>query len=323
MRAAVLAALLLLTPAAAAAGEAIGLRSVSLTLNPEDRSQATADGLRWRGGLAVTSEAEGFGGLSDLLLAPDGAGLLAVSDEGRWVSATLAYDAAGDLAGLSAARLGPLHDTAGRLLSVSIKRRQDAEALARLPDGSLLVAFERAHRLRRFSAGLEGPTEIFAAPHGLAEAAANAGIEALVTLADGRLLAFTEGQPAGQGFAVYLRDGRGAWQNLTLQPSGLFRPTGAARLPSGDLLLLERRFTLLGGLGARLSRIALADIRPGALLRTEEIAELRPPLTLDNFEGVAVHQAPDGTTRITLVSDDNYSALQRSLVVQFELLGKE
>jgi hypothetical protein len=52
----------------------------------------------------------------------------------------------------------------------------------------------------------------------------------------------------------------------------------------------------------------------------EQIAELRPPLTLDNFEGVAVHLAPDGTTRITLVSDDNFHPLQRTLIVQFELV---
>src|SRR3546814_16768453 len=74
---------------------------------------------------------------------PDGRGLVAISDEGRWLSAARAYDADGNGAGLTAARCGPLHDAAGRLLSVSIKRRQDAEALARLPDGSLLVAFER------------------------------------------------------------------------------------------------------------------------------------------------------------------------------------
>ena len=319
MRAALLAALLLLAPAAAAQ-ETIDVACTRLTLNPEDRAATTVGPLAWRGGCALTSDAAGFGGLSDLLLAPDGGSLLAVSDEGRWLSAALAYDTDGDLAGLTAARLGPLHDTAGRLLSVSIKRRQDAEALARLPDGSLLVAFEREHRLRRFAAGLGGPTEIFDAPPGLTEAAANAGIEALVTLADGRLLAFREGPQDDGSTPAWLRDPDGTWHDLILRPGGLFRPTGAALLPSGDVLLLERRFTLLGGLGARVSRIAAADIRPGARLEAETLADLGPPLTLDNFEGVAAHRAPDGTTRITLLSDDNFNALQRTLLVQFELL---
>jgi len=326
LRAALLAALLLLAPAAAAQ-EAIDVGCTRLALNPEDKAATTVGRLAWRGGCALTSDAAGFGGLSDLLLAPDGGRLLAVSDKGRWLSAALAYDADGDLAGLIETRLGPLHDTAGRLLSVSIKKRQDAEALARLPDGSLLVAFERAHRLRRFAAGLGGPTEIFDAPPGLEEAGLNAGIEALVTLADGRLLAFSEGQEAAEqddgSLAIYLRETSGAWRTLSLRPGGLFRPTGAALLPSGDVLLLERRFTLLGGLGARVSRIAAAAIRPGATLQAETLAELGPPLTLDNFEGVAAHRAADGTTRITLLSDDNFNALQRTLVVQFELVEGE
>jgi hypothetical protein len=320
LRAALLAVLLLLAPLPAAAQDAIALRSSALTLNPEDKAETTVGRLRWRGGFEVSSEAAGFGGLSDLELAADGRRLLAVSDEGRWLAASLTYDAAGALSGVAEASLGPLHDTAGRLLSVSIKRRQDAEALARLPDGSLLVAFEREHRLRRFAQGLAGPPEVFGAPPGLVDADGNAGIEALVTLADGRLLAFSEGQRVGEAFAVYLRESDGTWQALTLQPSGLFRPTGAALLPSGDVLLLERRYTLLGGLGGRLSRIPAAGIRPGARLVGEQIAELRPPLTLDNFEGVAVHLAPDGTTRITLVSDDNFHPLQRTLIVQFELV---
>lgn len=321
MRAAFLAALLLLAPAAIAAEDAaIDVGCASLALNPEDKTQATVGRLVWRGGCALTSDAGGFGGLSDLLLAEDGIGLIAVSDEGRWLTARLAYDAGGDLAGLAGARLGPLHDTAGRLLSVSIKQRQDAEALARLADGSLVVAFERTHRLRRFAAGLNGPTEIFDAPPGLTETSDNAGVEALVALADGGLLAFAEGQQDdGRGIA-WLRGPDGTWHDLALRPGGLFRPTGAALLPDGDLLLLERRYTLLGGLGARVSRIAAGTIRAGARLEPETLAELAPPLTLDNFEGIAAHRAADGTTRITLLSDDNFNAFQRTLIVQFELV---
>ena len=323
MRAALLATLLLLTPAVSAVAAddaAIEVGCTGLALNPEDKTQTTVGRLGWRGGCALGTEADGFGGLSDLLLAADGVGLAAVSDEGRWLTARLVYDAEGDLDGIAGARLGPLHDTAGRLLSVSIKKRQDAEALARLPDGSLVVAFERAHRLRRFAAGLDGPTEVFDAPPALAEAGGNAGIEALVALADGRLLAFAEGAQEDGSGTVWLRTPAGEWQDLTLRAGSLFRPTGAALLPSGDVLLLERRYTLLGGLGARVSRIAAATIRPGARLAPKTLAELAPPLTLDNFEGIAAHRAADGTTRITLLSDDNFNAFQRTLLVQFELL---
>lgn len=319
MRALFLAALLLWAPGPALAQGAIELRNAGLRLNSDDRAQTDIGGLRWRGGYEVTSPSARFGGLSDLVLSADGGALLAVTDEGGWLAAELSYDDTGDFRGLGIARMGYLHDPSGKLLSG--KYRQDAEALTRLPDGSLLAAFERDHRLRRFGLGLERPPEDFAAPPGLATAGLNAGIEAMVTLADGRLLAFSEGEESDGTFTTYLRRADGTWNTLSLQRSGLFRPTGAALLPDGAVLLLERRFTLLGGLGARLSRIDAADIEAGALLKSAELAELRAPLTLDNFEGVAVHRAPDGTTRITLVSDDNFNPLQRTLVIQFELLA--
>jgi hypothetical protein len=320
LRALFLAVLLLIAPAAVAASEAIELRAQALWLNPEDRTQETIGRLPWRGGVELTSETAGFGGLSDLELEPDGMGLLAVTDEGRWLSARLSYDDGGALAGVTAAHMGWLHDTPGNSLAQAAKRRQDAEALTRLPDGSLLVAFERDHRIERFAGGLDATPEAFPAPPGLAAAPVNAGLEALVTLPDGRLLAFTEGQRQGDGLVAYLRDGDGAWHSLLLEATGLFRPTGAALLPDGDVLLLERRYTILGGPGARLSRIPLEGIHPGARLRGKEIAEIRPPLTVDNFEGVAVHRAGDGSLRITLLSDDNFNPLQRTLIVQFELL---
>ena len=37
------------------------------------------------------------------------------------------------------------------------------------------------------------------------------------------------------------------------------------------------------------------------------------------MEGIAVHRARDGETVMTLMSDDNFSAFQRSLIMQFTL----
>ena len=332
-RPAVLAALLwLLTaalPAVAWAQTPLALQASPLRLNPEDKAQQTVGGLRWRGGLRLSADDPRFGGLSDLVLSPDGQTLTAITDAGRWLTARLTYDKAGNLAGVADGRWGALRETTGLLLSG--KSSQDAEALTRLSDGSLVVAFEHKHRLRRFPPDAPGP-ELGAVPAavmpppGLAGAGRNGGLEALVALAGDRLLGFTEGQKLGglkgdDSYAVYLRETTGKWQALALKPKGLFYPTGAAQLPSGDVILLERRFTLLGGLSARLRRISLASIQPGALLTGTEIAELRAPVTLDNFEGVAVHQPGDGSTRITLISDDNFNPLQRTLIVQFELTG--
>lgn len=296
------------------------LQSNPLLLNPEDKTQRLVGRLVWRGGIAVTAGEARFGGLSDLLLDADGIGFSAVTDEGHWLRGRLLYDEAGDLVGVQSTGFDRLKDINGAPLDG--KQQQDAESLARLADGSLLVGFERNHRLRRFPAeqGLAGRPSAFPTPAGLDQASINSGVEALVSLADGRLVAFTEGQAIGENYGAYLWEADQGWSALALVPAGLFRPTGATLLPDGDIVLLERRFTVLGGLGMRLRRIAATTVRPGALLQGEEIAELRPPLTVDNFEGVAVHQAADGAWRLTLISDDNFSPLQRNLIVQFELL---
>src|SRR3546814_19069751 len=101
-----------------------------------------------------------------------------------------------------------ISDWSSDVCSSDLKRRQDAEALARLPDGSLLVAFAREHRLRRFTADLGGRAEVFDAPPGLAEAAINAGIEAMVHRAEVRLLAFGEGRTARHGRASVRERGK-------------------------------------------------------------------------------------------------------------------
>ena len=38
---------------------------------------------------------------------------------------------------------------------------------------------------------------------------------------------------------------------------------------------------------------------------------------LDNMEGLAVHEAPSGQTRITLVSDNNFNDWERNLLLEF------
>jgi len=44
-------------------------------------------------------------------------------------------------------------------------------------------------------------------------------------------------------------------------------------------------------------------------------------LNIDNMEGIAAHRSASGETILTLISDDNYSALQRTLLMQFAIPG--
>ena len=48
-------------------------------------------------------------------------------------------------------------------------------------------------------------------------------------------------------------------------------------------------------------------------------AELKAPLPVDNFEGVAIGVSPEGKRRIWIISDDNFNRLQRTLLLAFDL----
>jgi hypothetical protein len=305
---------------AARAHDPIALTVRPVVLNPEAPEQRKVGGLLWRGGLEIRSPDSRFGGLSALLIEADGQELLAIADNGQLVTGRLTYHADGRLSGMEDARIIALRDLFGRPLKT--KSQQDAEALARGADGGLLVAFERAHRLWRYPADLarrDGRPQALLAPPGLGQAPFNGGIEALTTLSDGGLLAFTEDLETGGGLAAYLRRDD-VWSTLTYRPHGAFRPSGATLLPDGDVLVLERSFSLLGGFRSRLVRLAQDSIRPGAVLEGREIARLQPPLTHDNFEAVAARQGAKGETLIYLVSDDNFSALQDTLLLMFALV---
>jgi hypothetical protein len=97
--------------------------------------------------------------------------------------------------------------------------------------------------------------------------------------------------------------------------------TDLAFLPDGDLLLLERRFALLGGLGCRLRRMNAAAIAPGARVDGEILYESDGSHQIDNMEGLSVHREGREIV-VTLVSDNNFNtSLQRTLLLEFALAG--
>jgi hypothetical protein len=71
---------------------------------------------------------------------------------------------------------------------------------------------------------------------------------------------------------------------------------------------------------SRVVEIPAKNIRPDATLIGEELARLVPPVTVDNMEGIAARKGDNGEFLIYLVSDDNFSKLQRTIVTMFELL---
>ena len=151
----------------------------------------------------------------------------------------------------------------------------------------------------------------------------NSGAEAMVRLADGRFLVFAEGRSDDPGFAgcccsTAIRPRPApARSALRYRPPVGYRITDAALLPDGRLLLLNRRFTLLDGLSARL-RSPLGCASRARLIEGREIATLKAPLTVDNMEALSVTRE-GGRTIVWIASDDNFNPLQRTLLLKFEL----
>lgn len=291
-----------------------------MDLHPRDAKVTRVGPLELVAGLELSARHARFGGYSGLVIDDGGRRLVAVSDLGHWLVARLLRDADGRLRGLAGSEIHPIRDRNG--LPFTVKRAGDAEALERLPDGSFLVAFEQIHRIARY-AGPEpwrSRAEIQVAPKNLSRQAANGGIETMARLADGRLLLVSETDEREAGILKAWIGAGGAWREAGYRRRGDFRPVDAKALPGGDLLVLERAFTLLGGFATRLVRVPAGEIRPGATLEGRDMAEIAAPLLADNFEGLAVEPAGDGAVFVYLLSDDNRVALQRTLLLQFRVI---
>jgi hypothetical protein len=125
--------------------------------------------------------------------------------------------------------------------------------------------------------------------------------------ADGNLIAFLIGGPSPGQFSVRRTDN--------------FDVSDAVLLPSGDLLVLERKVSWLAGIGIRIRRIALKSVAPGAVVDGPGIVDADLGQEIDNMVGIDAHVTDEGDTVLTMVSDDNFSMIQRTLLLQFTLVG--
>ena len=283
--------------------------------------------LTWRGGLNLFGKTSFFGGISGLAIDPSGRSLLAISDAGIWLRATIDYDGR-KIKGLSQAVLGPILGRDGAPLRNELER--DTEGLALVSgdtsNGTAYVSFERRHAIQRytFTADRFGPPQgALPLPASAKGMNANQGIEAIAYLSQGKLkgtlIAFAERKTDRNGNLKGWLIGGPTPGNITLKRLAGFDITDAAPLPEGGIVVLERRFRYSEGIKMRIRRIGAEEIKRGALLEGEVLLEAEDNLNIDNMEAIAAHRAASGETVITLMSDDNYSGLQRTLIMQFAL----
>jgi hypothetical protein len=307
----------------AAAQQPIAVFSQTVPLDPRDPALRQAGELDYRGGIALRSTDARFGGFSGLHVSTDGATLLAISDRGAWLKLALRYDQAGRLVGAAQAEMGPLIGEDGKPLAGIAA---DAEALAVLPDGSMLVAFERRHRMLLYPEAtppFSKPPTPFPGPEGIEEAPPNGGLEALTHMGRGFLVAIAERMTAGGGALAAWVGRAGVWEPFGYVRKPGFRVTAAGLLPAGDLVVVEHRYSAASGSVLRIVRVPRNAIAPRRRVEGRALAVLEPPLTTENFEGISVRRGEGREALIYMISDDNFNPLQRTILMMFAVKEEE
>jgi hypothetical protein len=293
---------------------------------------ATRGPLTFLGGLEIESDETQFGSLSGAVALPGGS-LTLVSDTGLVWRLALGVTSTGAPAGPVTARGEPIRDEMGQAFPA--KDLSDAEGLTLAPDGRhFIVTFETYHRVLEYPIGPDGGLapggRRVAMPEASRRLRYSKGLEAIAVAPSatglaGALVAIAErpshltDDPDLPGWIVG-GPREGAFHIVRIDR---FDATDAAFLGNGDLLLLERRIHLGDGPRMRLRRFKAADLVPGARIPGEVLLEASGrDAPVDNMEALVVE--PDAATpgrhvRITVLSDNNRSILQRTLMIRFLL----
>jgi len=281
--------------------------------------------LEFVGGLELVSSSNSLGAMSSIRVSADRQHFLGVMDTGFWYAGRIIRDNQGVPTGIDDFSVGPILGAAGT--GGNEKWLVDAESLD-IRGGDVFVGFERDHRIDVYPA--ENPAEsrpVRSIPILIPkrELRSNRGLE-MISAAPvdgplkGALVAVSEKSlnAAGNIFAAVLEGPRKGIFYVKRQPP--FDVTDGDFLPNGDLLLLERRFSIASGVGMRIRRIKGDDIKPGQTVDGEVLIDTDFGYQIDNMEGLDVTIGADGNTYLTLISDDNHSILQRNLLLEFRLV---
>lgn len=266
----------------------------------------------------LTSPNQQFGGYSALVQRASGR-LLAISDGAFMLDFPLPGERGPVRIG--PAMTGPAAERAWR------KQDRDTEAAVWDPvRARLWLAAEGRNSILRL-----GPDFAVLArvrPPAMAHWPRNTGPESMTRLPDGRFLVLCECQSrAGEDGAhpALLFPGDptlgGAPLRFTVASDWDYRPTDAAALPDGRVLVVLRRLVwpFPTRFAARLALLDPAQARPGAVLPLVELGEIAAPLPVDNYEGLVLVPGPGGQITGWLISDDNGALAQRTLLLRLQL----
>jgi hypothetical protein len=304
-------------------GIAVEAKSIA-TFSDRAPDQRRFGKVEYLGGLELKSSHREFGGFSAIRVAPDGEHFVSLTDKGWWLTGRILNER-GRPVGIAEATMAPMLGPDGRTLAA--RGWHDTESLAER-DGWFYVGIESVNRIVRFDfarQGLLARAEVVSAPPGISHLPFNKGLEALTfaprdSKLAGALIGFSErGLDANGNLKAFLIDGAGSGQ-FSVKRRDDFDISDSATLPSGDVLLLERRFSWWTGFAIRLRRIAISDVAPDALVDGTDLLFAGLGYQIDNMEGLSIHLDSNRGTVLTLISDDNFSVLQRTVLLQFKLV---
>ena len=294
---------------AAATPVSVRVAVVSVPLHPHDPSVRSIGSFSYAGGIRISSTSSTtILELSDLRIV-SGNRLAAVSDDGNVFEALLRFDENDRLSGLVDARINPLVGAGGEPLPAM---DADAEGFDLFPNGDRLISFEGDHRIWLYPADGSAPRSV-SKPD--ATFPVNQGFEALTRYPAGGPDAYLVGSEGGDIWLCSLTAACRETAFGALVPSGLALTALAAYGEDGGLAILGRSYDPRRGARISVRLIATTGATAGRVL--DEMI-LAAPLTVDNFEGIAVVPRPAGGIRLYLLSDDNGSAAQRTYLLAFD-----
>jgi hypothetical protein len=245
------------------------------------------------------------GGLSGLEVNADGSRAVLLSDRGWLFHVDILRDADGRATGMK--RKGDQ-----RLRHDGEHRHPDSEGLAQASENEFFVSTEGPTRVLQYRWGKKFPDYLPDIPTAR-DLDTNRGLEALAIRAGGALFTLFETPDGPDGYTLF-RFADGAWSEAgSLPEAGTFSVVGADFDDIGRLYILERAFSPLG-FRTRIRRADLdvIPIAPETLFQSSLG-------TFDNLEGIAVSRTATGATRITLISDDNFTHILRAELVELLL----
>lgn len=276
--------------------------------------------LVFRGGLVLSSSHADFGGISAMRFTDNDGSFVALTDKARVITGVLVREG-GRPAKIVNAAITRIKAANGRTITGA--RDKDSEALE-IMGGRFIVGYERNDRLVTFNMKkrkLIAVGKSAAIDLNTFEFADNRGPEAIaLNPKTGELFVFAEHSldDAGNHRGFVFRDNKLERKNSVRASDG-YSLTDAQFQADGSLILLERYFNPFTGVFMRLRLINPDDVSSDKPLDGPVLIEAGPRYEIDNMEALALSTSESGAVRLTLVSDDNFSDRQRTILLEFEI----